>query len=470
MVIAIQRPTTPAPAPIDFARLGDQIFGELVLPTDASYEEARRVHDISVDRRPLAVVRAATASDVAAAVAFAGEHDLTLAVRGGGHSTAGYGTADDALVIDVAGMKEIAIDPETRIARVGAGANSGDLAGLAAAHGLALSTGDTASVGFGGLVTGGGIGLMVRRHGLAIDNLLAARVVTADGEIVTASAEEHPDLFWAIRGGGGNFGIITEFTFRLAPVGIVYGGMLFLPASRDVLRGFLDYATAAPDDLSMIANLMHAPPAPFVAPERIGELSLAILFCWTGELADGERALVPLRALGTPIAEAAAPMPYPAIFNFTAVQSAPHASAIRSMFADELSDATLDAALAAMGRATSPFNLVQFRGLGGAMGRVAPEATAFAHRERRYLVAAIAPWMDPAEDGAPHRAWTEALWREIRHEGIGVYANFLEREGADRVRDAYPPATYARLAAAKATYDPRNLFHLNQNIAPAPRA
>ena len=232
-------------------------------------------------------------------------------MRSGGHSLAYLSVIDDAIVVDLSQMERVSIDPEARIARVQPGATSGDLAGPANAHGLALSTGDTHSVGMGGLTTGGGIGFMVRKYGLAIDNLLSAQVVTAAGEIVTASADEHPDLFWAIRGGGGNVGIVTEFVFRLAPVGQILGGELMLPASREVLRGYLDYAASAPDDLTTIANLMYAPPAPHVPQERVGELVLSILVCWTGDVADGERALAPLRALATPVADAVAPMPYP---------------------------------------------------------------------------------------------------------------------------------------------------------------
>jgi FAD/FMN-containing dehydrogenase len=320
----------------------------------------------------------------------------------------------------------------------------------------------------GGLTTGGGIGFMVRKYGLAIDNLLAAEVVTAQGNIVTASAEEHPDLFWAIRGGGGNAGIVTEFVFCLAPVGQILGGELMLPASREVLRAYLDYAASAPDDLTTIANLMYAPPAPHVPQESVGDLVLSILVCWTGDIEAGEQALAPLRALATPVADAVAPIPYPEIYRFTEHQAAPHAASIRMMFADELSDETLDAALAAMERASSPFSLVQFRGLGGAMARVASDATAFAHRERRYFVAIIGLWLDAAEEAAVHEAWTAELWRTIRHEGSGVYVNFLEVEGEGRVREAYPPATFARLATIKRRYDPQNLFRFNQNVPPAP--
>lgn len=467
MTIAIQ----PSTATRSFASAGDQfrqlrsrLAGQLITAASPDFDAARKVRFITIDRRPLAVVRAASAQDVAETVRFARDRALPLAVRSGGHSLAHLSVIDDAIVVDLSGMQRISIDPEARIAHVQPGATSGDLAGPAHAHGLALSTGDTHSVGMGGLTTGGGIGFMVRKYGLAIDNLLAAQVVTADGDIVTASADEHPDLFWAIRGGGGNFGIVTEFTYRLAPVGQILGGELMLPASREVIRGYLDYVAAAPDDLTTIANLWHAPPAPYVPQERVGELVLSILVCWTGSVADGERALAPLRALATPVADAVSPIPYPDIYQFTAFAAEPHAASIRSMFADELSDAAIDAALEAMKHASSPFSLIQLRGLGGAMARVGNHDTAFAHRDRRYFVAIIAIWLDAAEDAAVHSAWTGSLWQAIRQEGSGVYVNFLENEGPERVRDAYPAATFARLVEIKRKYDPRNIFRFNQNI------
>ncbi len=449
-----------------FRALRAQLSGQIITADSADYDTSRATALFGPDRRPLAVVRAATPQDVAATVRFARAHLLPLAVRSGGHSVAHLSVITGAVVADLSGMKQVSIDPEARIARVQAGATSGDLAGPAHAHGLALSTGDTSSVGMGGLTTGGGIGFMVRKYGLAIDNLLAAQVVTAEGEIITASETEHPDLFWAIRGGGGNFGIVTEFTYRLAPVGQVLAGVLLLPATREVLRGYLEYAVGAPEELTTIANVMYAPPAPFVPAERVGELVLLILVCWTGDEADGQRALAPLRALAAPVAEFVRMMPYPAIYTFTAPQAEPHAAAIRSMFADDLSDAALDAVLAAMRQPSSPFSLVQFRGLGGAMARVPVDATAFAHRRQPLLVAIIGLWVDPAEETTRHTAWTEALWHAIRAEGSGVYVNFLQNEGAERVHEAYPSATYARLAEIKATYDPKNLFCFNQNIVP----
>ncbi len=259
---------------------------------------------------------------------------------------------------------------------------------------------------------------------------------------------------------------MTEFTFQLAPVAEILGGALVLPASRAVVRGYLDYAATAPDDLTTIANLMHLPPAPFVPQDQIGALALVILVCWTGSMADGERALAPLRALAAPVADLVGPMPYAALYQLTSEQSAPHASSVRSMFAHQLSDELIDAALAALAQATSPFSVVQFRGLGGALGRVGTDATAFAHRDKAYFLAIIGAWLDASEDASVHQVWVEALWQTVRHEGAGVYVNFLEREGTARIHEAYPAATYARLATIKAQYDPENLFRFNQNILP----
>jgi FAD/FMN-containing dehydrogenase len=444
-----------------------RITGEVLVAGDAFYDEARKTQAIDVDRHPLAIVRAANAGDVAEAVRFAVVQGHELSVRSGGHSVPRLSVIDDAIVVDLSQMKGIVIDPERKTARVQPGVTSGDFGGVAHEHGLALSTGDTSSVGFGGLATGGGLGFMARKYGLSIDNLLSARVVTAEGNIVTASPEENADLFWAIRGGGGNFGIVTEFEFRLAPVKDVYAGMLLVPATREAVRGYLEYSVAAPDELTTLANLMHAPPAPFVPEDRVGEPVLAILAIWTGGAEDGERALAPLRALGAPVAEAFGVMPYPAVYDFTAPQTEPHGFSLRSMYADNFSDQSIDVMLSALTNATSPFSIVHLRGLGGAFARVGNEDTPFTNRERRFFFAAIAVWQDPADNGDLHRCWTRALWKAVRHEGSGVYVNFLDNEGEDRVREAYGEANYARLAQIKAKYDPTNLFHYNQNIRPA---
>jgi FAD/FMN-containing dehydrogenase len=466
MTLATAVPTTSPTRELGIEALRARLTGTLITPESDNYDDVRKVQDVTVDRHPSIIVQAATAGDVAEAVRYARRAGLPIAVRSGGHSVAGHGMADGALVVDFSNMRGISIDPAARTARVQAGVRSGDLAAPAHAYGLALSTGDTSTVAMGGLTTGAGIGFMARTHGLAIDNLLSAQVVTADGAIVKASESENPDLFWGIRGGGGNFGVITEFEFRLAPVGQVIGGALLLPATREVIRGYLDYTVDAPDGLTTLATLMHAPPAPFVPEERVGEMVFNVLITWDGDAAEGERVIAPLRALGTPVADAVGPMPYPVMYNFTAHQAEPHAWALRSMFADEISDAQIDAALDAVRNATSPFSGVHFRGLGGAMSRVANDATAFAHRDRKYLVLLLGLWMDPEDDGASHQAWTEALWEEMRPAARGVYVNFLGGDGAERISEAYPPRTFARLRELKRRYDPTNLFRFNQNILP----
>jgi FAD/FMN-containing dehydrogenase len=467
MTIATSRQTsTVTTTSHDLERLRARLTGDLITEEVAGYDDVRRVPVITVKGRPLAIVRAATEGDVAEAVRFVRRLGRPLAVRSGGHSVAGYNMIDGAVVVDLSAMRAVTIDAAHGTARVQAGARSVDLMGPAHAYGLALSTGDTATVGLGGLTTGGGIGFMARKHGLAIDNLISARVVTSDGSIVTASADQHADLFWGVRGGGGNFGIVTEFEFRLAPVGQVLGGALVLPATREVLRGYLDYVASAPDGLTTVANLMHAPPAPFIPADRIGDLVLMVLTCWSGDLAEGEQAIAPLRALATPVADAISPIPYPVMFQFTAAQEGPHAAAMRSMFADEHSDATIDAILAAMTDTPGPMSMVQFRGLGGAISHVANDETAFAHRDRRYMTSVLGLWQDPADDPARHWAWSNALWDAISGDAAGVYVNFLADEGEERIRNAYPAGTYERLVDLKTKYDPDNVFCFNQNIQP----
>jgi len=448
------------------AALRTSLTGNLLVPGAEDYDSARKVHDITIDRRPLAIVRAATPDDVAETVRFARRHGIPLALRSGGHSIAGHSMVEGALVVDLSGMKAITIDPQQRTARVQPGVTSGDLAGPAHAYGLALTTGDTSSVGLGGLVTGGGMGWMVRKYGLTIDNLLSVQIVTADGSLVTAGPTEHEDLFWAVRGGGGNFGVITEFEVRLAPVGQVLGGALLLPASRQVIRAYVDLMSNAPDDLTIIANLTFAPPAPFVPADRVGEPVLMVLACWTGDPEEGRRVISPLRAIATPVADTIDLIPYPVMYAFTEAAAAPAAPAFRSMFSDGYSDDEIDAMLAAMQRATAPISMVQLRALGGAMARVDGGETAFAHRDRRFCTSVVAAWFNPQEDATSHRAWVESVYQALRPGARGVYANFLADEGDERVREAYPAGTYERLVDVKRKYDPDNIFEFNQNIRP----
>jgi FAD/FMN-containing dehydrogenase len=452
----------------NLAELRQRISGRLVTAADEDFDTARQTPSLNYDRKPLALVRVANVFDVVEALRFARYHDYPLAVRSGGHSIPGYGVMDGAVVIDFAEYRKVEIDPVARKARVQTGATSADLAIPANAHGLALSTGDTSTVGIGGLTTGGGVGYLVRKYGLAIDNLLSAQVVTADGSVITASAEENEDLFWAIRGGGGNFGIVTEFEFRLAPVGDIYGGALFLPLTREVLRGYLDYIVRAPEDLTTISHVMHAPPAPFIPEDRVGEPVLQILTTWTGDMDEADQAIAPLRALAEPVSDCLGRIPYPEMYEWMRPAEQRHGAVVRQMFADSLSDGFIDTVIARFEEAPGPFTMVQLRGVGGgAMGRVPANATAFAHRDANYFVAILALWFDPLEDPTPHRAWAEDLWAKIRPEGRGVYVNFLAAEGEGRIREAYPNGTYERLAEVKRKYDPANVFRFNQNIRPS---
>jgi len=440
--------------------------GSILLPGSPGYAEARLVYSANNDGHPALIVRAADAADVARTVTLARESGLALSVRGGGHSLAGYGTNDDGIVLDLGAMKGLHIDPDRRVAWAQPGLTAGEYTRAAAAHGLATPFGDTASVGIGGLTLGGGIGWLARKYGLAIDALQAVELVTAGGRQVTASADSHPDLFWAVRGGGGNFGVVTRFQYRLYPVGEIFGGALFMPATRDVLRSLVPIAASAPEELTTISFVMALPPAPFVPAELVGMLSLAVMFVWSGDPADGPAAIAPFREVATPLVDMAMPMPYPAIYAFLAEAEKRGLSVHRSRFLDTLDDDAIDAILAAMAAPSSPAAMVQLRVLGGAMARVPADATAFAHRDAAVMALVITPYEDPATEPA-QRAWTEALHEALGAHEVGVYSNFLEAEGDERIRAAYPGGTYERLADVKRRYDPSNLFRLNQNIRPA---
>ena len=440
--------------------------GSIVLPGSVDYDVARQVKSAQYDRRPALIVRAADAGDVARTVELARESGLPLSVRGGAHSLAGFGTNDGGIVLDLGAMKGLLIDPDARTAWAQPGLTAGEYTVAAAAHGLATPFGDTASVGIGGLTLGGGIGWLVRKYGLAIDALLAVELVTADGRQVTASPESHPDLFWAVRGGGGNFGVVTRLQFRLYPVGEILGGALFLPPTPEAIRGLVPVAQAAPEELTTITMLMPIPPMPFVPAEQVGQLSLVVMFVWAGEPEAGQAALEPFRRLATPLAEAVMPMPYPGIYQLFAEAEKRSHGAHRSRFLTTIDDDATNAMLTALASPSSPAAMVQIRILGGAMARVPADATAFAHRNAPVLVVIITPYEDPAS-GPIHAAWTVALHDALAANDAGVYSNFLEVEGEARIRAAYPGRTYDRLAEIKGRYDPTNLFRLNQNIRPS---
>jgi FAD/FMN-containing dehydrogenase len=450
---------------VALAELGKELAGEVILPGDATYDTARAVFYRAIDRRPAGIVQAAGAADVARTVRLAAQTGLELAVRSGGHSVAGFGTSEGGIVLDLKRMRSLEIDPHDRTAWAGTGLTAGAFTAAVGAHGLAVGFGDAPSVGIGGITLGGGVGFLHRRYGLTADSLLAAEVVTADGRLVRTDAETHPDLFWALRGGGGNVGVATRLRFRLHEVAEVIGGMLILPASPRVLTRFLAEADAAPDELSGIVNVMRAPPMPVIPAEHHGRPIILALLVYAGAAAAGERALAPFRALATPLVDGLQEIRYPALFEEPGEAPKPAAMALRSRFLDAVDQATAEGVLDHLRASTAPMSVAQFRVLGGAVAGVPVEATAFAHRDRRMMVAVAAAY-DSARDAGEHEAWVAGLAGAMPT-ASGAYVGFLADEGAEGVRAAYPGSTGDRLRRVKAMWDPENRFRLNQNVLPA---
>ena len=469
-VSAVPVPAVPADALASVAveprQLRRALGASAILPGDAAYESARHAHNTLFDRRPAAIVRPTGSREVARAVLGARELGLDIAVRGGGHSVAGHSTTDGGVLIDLAYLRQVDIDPVVGIGTAQGGATAGEYMALAAGHGLATPFGDAASVGLGGLTLGGGIGWLARKHGMTIDNLVSVDLVTADGELHTVTEGSDPDLFWALRGGGGNFGIATRFRYRLHPVSMVTGGALFLPLSAQVLRDLVDVSLEAPDELTQITFIMGIPPAPFVPAELVGTPAVVVMPVHAGDPEAGAAAMAPLRAIATPIMDVVGPMPYIGMYQLTAGAAAPGPAVVRSAFLGGLDAAAADAIVE---RHTSPAGataMTQLRVLGGAMGRVPAGATAFAHREAPLMATIMA-----GVTGAPEEAtaFADGLLADLSgpgHPSAGVYANFLGDEDASRLRQAYPGATHERLVAVKRRVDPANVFSGNHNIRP----
>ena len=450
--------------------LAAALRGRLLRPADAGYDDARRVWNGLIDRRPALIARCADASDVMHAVDFARRQGLRVAVRGGGHNVAGFGTCDGGLVIDLSPMDTVTVDPAAREARAGGGATWGAFDAATQAHGLATTGGLVSTTGVGGLTLSGGIGWLMRRHGLAVDNLLAVELVTADGRLLRASLEENPDLFWAIRGGGGNFGIVTSFTFRLHPVGpTIYGGAIFYPIdrARELLRFYGDWVRTLPDDLTTMVVFLTAPPMPFIPPALQGTPMIAVPMCYAGPPDNGAAVVQPLRDFATPAVDVVGPMPY------LALQTMFDAGAPRGLLAywkteylQALSADAIDTLVRRAGRMTSPLTQLHIHHLGGAVSRAAAGSTALSYRGAPFVLNGVAGWMDPAQTES-EIAWARGLAEAIRPLAAGPqYLNFLGDEEDGRVRAAYGEDTYRRLARLKAAYDPENFFRLNQNIRP----
>lgn len=460
----VQR-SAPRSIPGSIPGLRAALLGEVVAPDDPEYESARLVVNAAVDRRPALIVRPADSADVALAVSLARANGLELAVRGGGHSFAGHGTTDAGLVLDMSDMRGLHVDPQGRIAWAQAGLTAEQYTAETARHGLTTGFGDTGSVGIAGLTLGGGIGWLVRKHGLTIDDLLAVELVTADGERLRVDFERHPDLFWALRGGGGNFGVVTRLQYRLHELDTILGGLLVLPASPGILGSFIAAADDAPDELATIAILARLPPLPFVPSEHHGQLALMVRLAYAGDIEHGQQALAPLRALAPPLADAVTPMPYRQMYAAEGPGLERVRMATRSMFLDELDERAAATIFERMQAQPSPMTAVQIRVLGGAMARVPADASAFAHRDRSMMVTFFAGYQD-LDQAASHEAWVADSLAALSPAARGVHVSFLSDEGTARVHEAYPEDTYKRLATIKRRYDPTNLFRVNQNIAP----
>jgi FAD/FMN-containing dehydrogenase len=450
---------------ISIPELQAAVRGRVISPGDADYDQARTVTAGHIDRHPAAIVRVADADDVASVVRFAGERGTELAVRCGGHSGAGHSVIDGGVVIDLREMKAIDIDVAARTVWAEGGNTAREVSEAAWEHGLVVGFGDTGSVGIGGLTTGGGVGYLVRKHGLTIDSLLAAEIVTADGQLLHVDAETHPDLFWAIRGGGGNFGVATRFQYRLQPLPVFVGGMLLLPATPETIAGFIAANEGAPEGLSAIANVMPAPPMPFLPEEHHGKLAIMAIMAYAGDEAAARPVLAPFRELAEPLADMVQPSPYPEIYPPEDESYRPKAAA-KTMFIDHVDLDTAKTIVEHLNASDAEMRVAQLRVLGGAMARVPADATAFAHRSSRIMVNIAAFW--EGDDRPRREAWVDGFMKALDQGDHGAYVNFLADEPA-RIRDAYPGSTFDRLAQIKARYDPTNLFHHNHNIPPASR-
>ncbi|WP_203416424.1 FAD-binding oxidoreductase [Jiangella ureilytica] len=451
---------------LDVSALRNRFAGQVIAPGDTDYDSARGLFYGGTDTRPAVIVRPTDPTEVAGVIALARETGLELAVRCGGHNPVGLSSVDDGIVLDLRHLRAIAIDVDERTVWAQTGLTAGDVTKAVAEHGLAVGFGDTGTVGIGGITTGGGVGFLSRRHGLTIDNVLAAEVVTADGQILQVDAGSHPDLFWAVRGGGGNFGVVTRFKYRLHELPGVVGGMLMLPATPDVVHGFITEAAAAPDELSVIVNVMPAPPMPFVPADLHGTMVVFGLVCYSGPADEAEKVLAPIRALAEPIADMVRPIAYHEMFMGDADGDYHPTATARTLFADRLDHALITQVLERLETAPAPMRVTQFRPLGGAISRVADDATAYSHRGRPFMVN-VASFLDGPGTRAEREQWVRDTSALIANGEPGAYVNFLAEDGTERAREAYPGGTWERLTQIKRQYDPGNLFRRNVNIPPA---
>jgi FAD/FMN-containing dehydrogenase len=450
--------------------LKSRFKGRVLIPGDGEYENARKIWNGMIDKRPAIIARCTSTADVVRAVNFARDNSLLLAIRGGGHNIAGNAMCDAGIVIDLSQMKAAKVDAGARRVTVEGGATLGDLDAATQAHGLATPVGINSTTGIAGLTLGGGFGWLSRKYGMTIDNLESAEVVTATGEVVRASATEHPDLFWALRGGGGNFGVVTRFEFRLHPVGPdLLSGLIVYPfsAAKSVLQQYRDFMTKAPDELSVWTVLRQAPPLPFLPKEVHGKEVVVLALLYAGDPKQGEQLIAPLRKFGTPVGEAVGVQPYVAWQKaFDPLLTTGARNYWKSHNFSTLQDGLLDAVIEYVGKLPSPQCEIFFGAIGGATTRPAPDSAAYAHRDAQYVMNVHGRWDDPADDKSCI-AWSRDYFNaSAPFASGGVYVNFLTADETDRVGAAYGPS-YNRLAQVKRKYDPGNLFRMNQNIKPA---
>jgi FAD/FMN-containing dehydrogenase len=445
-----------------------QLRGTAVAQGDDEYDQARRVYNGMIDCHPLAVVRCANAGDVMAAISFARENDVPVAVRGGGHSVPGFGTCDGGVVVDLSRMRGVRVDPATQTARAEGGATWGDFNAAAYAFGLATTGGIISSTGVAGLTLGGGIGYLDRGFGLSCDNLISADVVTADGQFLIASERENDDLFWAIRGGGGNFGVLTSLEFKMHPVKDIYGGPIFyeLSEAETVLRWYRDFIAEAPRQFGGFPAFQIAPPLPFIPENRHGDTFIAMVACWAGPLEEGERALKPLHDVAPIVAEFVGPLPYPVLNSLFDPLLPPGLQHYwKANFVKELTDDAIKAHLEHGPKVPVVNSTMHIYPINGACHDVASDATAFAYRDANFATVIAGMWPDPAQNQANIKWVRDYYDATAPHSELGGYVNFMAEDDQGRVKDNYR-GNYDRLVAAKRKYDPDNLFRFNQNIRP----
>ena len=450
------------------SELRERVRAPIITADDPGYDDARAVWNAMSDKRPLAIVRAEQVADVVGAVNFAREGGLDLSVRGGGHSAPGFGTNDAGVVIDLSLMRHVHIDPRARTARAGGGATWGDFNYATHAFGLATTGGIISTTGVAGLTLGGGIGYLTRGYGLSVDNLLSVDVVTADGRYLRASQDENADLFWALRGGGGNFGVASSLEFQLHPVNDVYVGIFFyeLEETANLLRFFREFIEDAPETYGAFPAFQVAPPLPFIPEDRHGDTFCAAIVHWTGPLEDGEQAMSPFRDLAPRVAEMVGPMPYPALnAAFDGLFPKGMRSYWKGSYVTELTDAAIDQHVIHGPKVPGVSATMHLYPINGAAGRVASEETAFAYRGATFAPVIVAAWHDPAEDQERIK-WVRDYYQAIApYSEPGGYINFMSDDDQGRVQDNYR-GNYKRLVDVKRAYDPDNLFHHNQNIKP----